>query len=98
VLSGAFATVVAANVVDLLDDPATFLDEVALALRPGGRFVCTTPDPALGVSHGSDEALVDLIEAAGLRIVSDEDDLPWLRVHGPRHVQVYAVRKVVAAR
>lgn len=97
VLPEAFASVVAANVVDLVADPAALVAEVARSLVPGGRFVVSTPDPALG-QRGPDEALVDLIEEAGLRVVEDVDGIPWLRVHGPRHVELYVVRMVVAER
>jgi SAM-dependent methyltransferase len=91
-----FATVVAANVVDLLDDPGAFLEGVARALRPQGRLVLSTPDPALGLRGGTDEAVRDLVEAAGLSIVQDLDGMPWVRSHGPRHHQVYLVRVLVA--
>ncbi|MEQ1567849.1 MAG: class I SAM-dependent methyltransferase [Myxococcota bacterium] len=97
VTRGAFGTVVAANLLDLVDDPPGVVDELVAALRPGGRLVCCTPDPALGI-RGTDEALIDVLEDAGLRVTDDEDGIPWLRIHGPRHVQVYTVRRVVARR
>ena len=98
VASEAFGTVVAANVIDLLDDPGAFVAEVARVLRPGGRLVLCTPDPALGAVGGTDEALVDLLEDEGLTVVQDVDGLPWVRSHGPRHHQLYVVRLVVAER
>lgn len=93
----AFGTVVAANVVDLLDEPAAFLEEAARALRPGGQLVLTTPDPGLGV-RGSDGTLADLVVGAGLEVVAADEDAAWVRSHGPRHHEVYVVRLVVARR
>ncbi|MCA9491179.1 MAG: class I SAM-dependent methyltransferase [Myxococcales bacterium] len=98
VASEAFGTVVAAHVIDLLDDPGAFVTEVARILRSGGRFVLSTPDPALGAAGGTDEAVVDLLEDEGLTVVEDLDGLPWVRSHGPRHHQLYVVRLVVARR
>jgi SAM-dependent methyltransferase len=94
----AFGTVVAANVLDVIDDPVAAVDEIAASLAPGGRLVCCSPDPALGARGGPEEALVDVLEAAGLRIVEDVDGLPWLRVHGARELQVFVVRALVAER
>ncbi len=96
IASGVAGTLVAANVVDLLDDPAAFLAEALRVLRPRGRLVLSTPDPALGAVGGTDEALVDLVEELGLRIEEDVDGVPWVRSHGPRHHQLYVARVLVA--
>ena len=98
VRDGAFRTIVAANLVDLLDDPVAFVEGAARALQRGGRLVLCSPDPALGVRGGTDEALVDLIESVGLKIIDDRDGVPWVRSHGPRHHEVYFVRIVAAER
>lgn len=89
-----FRTVVAANVVDVVEQPDVLLQEISDALIPGGRLVCCTPDPGLGTSDP--EALLDLLESAGWRVQEDQDGIPWLRVHGPREVQLFVVRLTVA--
>jgi SAM-dependent methyltransferase len=89
-------TLVAANVIDVLPDPAAFLAEAARALLPAGRLVLSTPDPALGTRD--DGALDHALADAGLRVVAEEDGLPWVRSHGPRHHQLYVARLVVAVR
>lgn len=85
--------VVAAHLVDLLDAPAAFLDEARRVLRPGGALVLSTPDPDLGP-----EGIEGLVAAAGLQVEALRDGIPWLRVHGPRHVEVYGVRILRARR
>jgi SAM-dependent methyltransferase len=96
IASGSVATLVAANVVDLLDDPAAFLEEARRVLRPRGRLVLSTPDPGLGVVGGTDEALTDLLEDTGFRVEADEDGVPWVRSHGPRHHQLDLTRVLIA--
>ncbi len=90
-------TVVAANLIDLLDYPEALIEEVAAGLRPGGRTVVTTPDPALGDPMDEDR-LAPLIERAGLEIAADEPFVPWLRPHRDREWQVYFVRALLARR
>lgn len=90
-------TVVAANLIDLLDYPEGLVEEVAAGLRPDGRLVLTTPDPALG-DPMDEERLLPLIERAGLAIAADEPFVPWLRPHRDREWQVYFVRALVARR
>lgn len=96
VADGAFAAVVAANLVDLLDEPAAFAEGALRALRPGGRLVLSTPEPSLGTDD--DDALQDLLVSVGFVDVRAEGDLPWVRAHGPRHVEVYVARIVTARR
>jgi len=38
-----------------------------------------------------------LLSRAGLRVEKTRDGVPWLREHGPRHVEIYVVRLVCAA-
>lgn len=90
---GAFDWIVAANVVDLLDDPAAFLAGALACLRPRGRLVLTTPDPALG---GDDDVLVPLLDEVGFSIAHVEDGIPWMRAHDARHLEVYLNQLVVA--
>lgn len=87
--------IVAMNVIDLLDDPAGFLERSLEALAPNGRLLLTTPDPGLGAS--SSEVLAELIDALGGRTLEVVDGLPWLRHVTPRHRQVYLTQLVVAS-
>lgn len=88
--------VVAANVIDLLGDPMSFLTRAAGALRPGGRLVLTTPDP--WPWEEDPEAAEALVAHVGLALETFEDDLLWLREHGPRELQLYRMQLVVARR
>jgi SAM-dependent methyltransferase len=89
-------TLVAANVVDVLPDPAAFLAEASRVLRRGGRLVLSTPDPGLGTAD--DDALTAALGEVGLAVHAQEDGLPWVRSHGPRHHQLYVARLVIATR
>jgi 2-polyprenyl-3-methyl-5-hydroxy-6-metoxy-1,4-benzoquinol methylase len=96
VRSGRFATVVAANVVDVVPAPEVFLAEAHRVLRKGGQLVLTTPDPALGTRD--EDALTHALTAAGFAVDEVVDGLPWVRSHGPRHHQLYVAQLVVARR
>gem|GEM_PF-1008456 len=95
---GAARTVVAANVIDLLDHPAAFLSSVADGLANRGRLLLSTPAPGFGLPEGDAEILDGVVERSGLQITSAEDGLPWVRAHGHRHYEVYLVRAIVAER
>ena len=43
--SSTFDAIVAASVLEYVEDPSTVLDECARVLQPGGLLVCTVPDP-----------------------------------------------------
>lgn len=88
--------VVAANVIDLLGDPMAFLARAASALRPGGTLVLTTPDP--WPWEEDPESAEALFAHVGLTLETFEDDLLWLREHGPREIQLYRMQLVVARR
>jgi SAM-dependent methyltransferase len=93
---GAARTVVAANLIDLLDHPAAFLSGVADGLPNKGRLLLSTPSPGFGFPEGDAEILDGLVERSGLVITKSEDGLPWIRAHDPRHFEVYFVRALVA--
>jgi SAM-dependent methyltransferase/uncharacterized protein YbaR (Trm112 family) len=93
---GAARTVVAANVIDLLDHPGAFLSQIADGLPSNGRLLLTTPDPGLGLAEADGAVLDTLVERSGLRVTRAEDGIPWVRAHDPRHFEVYFVRAVVA--
>lgn len=88
--------IVAANLIDLLDEPGRFLADAAAAVRPDGRVIVSTPAPALGTDD--DGALARGFAAAGLPVVASTRGLPWLRAHSPRHYQLYFADLVVGAR
>ena len=90
-------TIVAAHVIDLLESPADFVGAVAAALPPGGRLLLSTPAPHHGDPDGDPRTLDRLLSRAGLRVEKTRDGVPWLREHGPRHVEIYVVRLVCAA-
>lgn len=94
----AVLAVVAANVVDLLDDPLAFLTHVADALPENGRLALTTPDPDLGFPPTDDDAspLERAIADAGLAVLTARDGIPWVRAHSRRRHEVYFVRAILA--
>jgi len=92
----AYDRIVAMNVIDLLDDPAAFLEQSLAALAPGGQLLLTTPDPGLG--SPSSEVLAELVRALGGEVLEVVDGLPWLRHVSPRHRQVYLTQLLVATR
>lgn len=92
---GVFDAVVAANVVDLLDEPAAFLTEARDALVPGGQLLLSTPAPGLGIPEAP-EVLATVLEELGFEVDAVEDGLPWVRELGPRELTVYLVQAIVA--
>jgi SAM-dependent methyltransferase/uncharacterized protein YbaR (Trm112 family) len=79
----------AANLVDLVDDPAAMLSALATSLRRSGRLALSTPEPGLGDPDDDPAVLRELLASVGLDIVDERDGIPWLRSHRPRYVQVY---------
>ncbi len=88
---GAFTTVVAENVIDLLDEPHAFATH---ARRVAARLLLSTPDPSLGTHL--DEALEALLSRQGLEVVARADGLPWTRTNSPRFVETYLCLAVEA--
>jgi SAM-dependent methyltransferase len=94
-----FDLVVGNNVVDIVDEPSTMIAHATRVLRPGGRLILTTPHPALDGQAGRDDrALENTLRTHGLVIDDVEDGILWPRVHGPRHVELWVCRGVVASR
>ena len=88
---------VAAHVVDLLDAPYAFLEELARVLAPGGELRLATPDPGLGTGDdGALAALVDATEAFEAPAIAD--GVLWARVHGPRELQLAVTQRLVVRR
>ena len=95
--AGSVDTIVAENLVDLLDDPRGFLTSASVVLKAGGTLLLTSPDPDLGgdpVDVGDDDdeeptALQSLLDDAGFDVVEGVDGLRWPRVHGPRHIELW---------
>ncbi len=81
-LTGTVDTLVAANVIDLLERGEAFLEGAHRALKPSGRLALCTPEP---------EGL-----HAGFRVQQSVDGVPWLRPHTERYFQVYLVEVVIA--
>jgi SAM-dependent methyltransferase len=91
---GAVDVLVAQNVVDILDDADAFFAGATRALRRGGVLALTTPGPALDGQGDVDTRL----KKAGFAIERVVDGLRWPRVHGPRHVELWTCRGLLARR
>lgn len=89
------SAVVAANVVDLLEEPERFLLAASRWLIRQGEFVLTTPDPSLGGDN--DDSLRDMLESLEYKIDELEDGIPWLRAHSARYSQVYWLQALRAS-
>jgi len=91
-------TLVAGQLVDVLDDPRSFFESAAIALAEGGRFAVITPAPHLGDDDGTDRALYDALAAVGLTVEATRDGIPWIREHSARHFEVYFALAIVASK
>jgi SAM-dependent methyltransferase len=87
--SKTFDAVVAASVLEYVDDPVAVLRECRRVLRPGGFVLCTVPDPRhpmrwmewlLGLP-----ARVPLMRSAGRRRPRLDGYLTYLRISRQRH-------------
>jgi hypothetical protein len=85
--------VVAENVIDVVDDADAFVAGVFAALKPGGAFILTTPDPEL---DGKD--VLERLNAAGYVVEDAVDGLRWPRVHSARHVELWMAVGIRARR
>jgi SAM-dependent methyltransferase len=85
-----FDAVVAASVLEYVDDPVTVLRECRRVLRPGGVVLCTVPDPRHPVRWL--EWLIDLvarepvIRAASRRWPRVDGYLTYLQISRQRHL------------
>jgi SAM-dependent methyltransferase/uncharacterized protein YbaR (Trm112 family) len=95
---GALDAVMAANLVDLLDDPDNFAAAVHEGLGDEGRLILSTPDPELGIPDGQSMRIDGLLEDAGFSVDQALDGVPWLRQHNARHIEIYYTRLLQASR
>jgi len=89
---GVVDTLVAENVVDLIDAPDEFLTEAQRVLRKRGRLLISSPEPSLRDPERDDATLIRLAENIGFTVSESLDGSPWLRRHSTRHLEVYLVQ------
>lgn len=89
---GMVDTLVAENVIDLLEAPDEFLTEAQRVLRKKGRLLLSSPEPALRDPEHDDATLTMLAEKIGFTVDESLDGAPWLRRHSTRHLEVYLVQ------
>jgi SAM-dependent methyltransferase len=86
---GTFDAVVAASVLEYVDDPMTVLRECFRVLRPGGTVLCTVPDPRHPVRWMewllAVAARLPLVRLAGRRWPRLGGYLTYLRISRQRH-------------
>ena len=85
-----FDAVVAASVLEYVDQPSVALSECARVLRPGGVLICTVPDPRHPV-RWLESAVAACARTPGVSIVSRrwarlEDYLIFLKISRQRHM------------
>jgi SAM-dependent methyltransferase len=84
-----FDAVVAASVLEYVEEPVAVLGECARVLRPGGLIACTVPDPRHPIrwleSLGAMAARTRIGSAASRRSASLEARLTYLRTSRQRH-------------
>ena len=85
-------SVVAENVVDLLDAPGDFFVSAHRALRRKGRLLLSTPEPSLNDPEHDDSTVASLAEGVGFKVSETLEGALWLRRYSPRHLEVYLVQ------
>lgn len=85
-----FDAVVAASVLEYVDQPSVALSECARVLRPGGVLICTVPDPRHPV-RWLESVVGACARTPGTRLVSRhwarlEDYLTFLKISRQRHL------------
>jgi SAM-dependent methyltransferase len=87
--SGSFDAVVAASVLEYVDDPAAVLRECRRVLRPGGVVLCTVPNPQHPVRWLEWLLVVTiripLVRVAGRHWLRLDSYLTYLRISQQRH-------------
>jgi SAM-dependent methyltransferase len=86
--------IVAANVIDVCDEPEELLRRFADWLDVDGTLILTTPRPDLG--SDDEELIVSLLKDVGLSVTHSRAALPWVRWHSHRNQQLYWVWAGVA--
>lgn len=100
---GAFAWIHLGNVVDIADTSAgPLLSAAAELLQPGGLLTLSTPydDDEMGLVGAAppEEELLEAIEALGLGLVAQEDQVPWVIREYDRGYRVLFTHCVAARR
>ncbi len=90
--SNSVDSLVAENVIDLLDAPGDFFESAYRVLKRKGQVLLCTPDPSLGDPEHDDSIAAALAEGIGFRVDEQLDGAPWLRRHSSRHLEVYLVQ------
>jgi 2-polyprenyl-3-methyl-5-hydroxy-6-metoxy-1,4-benzoquinol methylase len=87
--SAAFHIVVAASVLEYVDDPARVLSECARVVRPGSMVLCTVPDPRHPIRWlewlACPAARLQLARAASRHWPRLDDYLTYLRISRQRY-------------
>ena len=91
-------SLVAENVVDLLEAPGDFFVSAHQALRKKGRLLLCTPEPSLNDPERDDSTLASLAEGVGFKVNELLEGAPWLRRHSSRHLEVYLVQALSLSR
>ena len=89
------SAVVAANLVDLLEEPSEFLRSASRWLRSDGELILSTPEPSFG--GDDDQTLRNVLEALEYSVEELRDGVPWLRTHSARYSQIYWLQVVRAS-
>ncbi len=92
VQKGVVDSLVAENVVDLLEAPGDFFVSAHRALRHRGRLLLCTPEPSLNDPEHDDSTVASLAQGVGFKVDDLLEGAPWLRRHSPRHLEVYLVQ------
>jgi uncharacterized protein YbaR (Trm112 family)/SAM-dependent methyltransferase len=94
--SGSAHTIVAAQLVDLLEHPVDFFQTAAQGLAKHGRLALITPSPDLDSPDDDEWALRRAVEEAGFEVQNERDGVPWIREHSARYFQVFFALAMIA--
>ncbi len=90
-------TVSSCNVVDIVQQPMKLVDEKVRVLKKGGLLLLSDPSEFCGVmfkrlktqSQKSPLSIIKQRMASQIRIVQDEDDVPWISQEYNRSYMIY---------